>query len=133
MAAKRKQDPAPNVAVRWAVRVIVAGILIVLLLLALADYRARTTALATGEAFRDAYDSEGELGDLLKSKLAPLVQGTPQVGPAEISSLTSPGLSVSAERYVWSSPLRTYTVTVGFRKGADPVVEVIEGPGKPAP
>jgi len=124
MAKKSEKPKSPATLIT---RIVVFGALGVLLVLAGLDYRAKKSAQATADAFRKAIDENTE-GEILKSQLKPLIQGSPTVSAADPSATGSKVVGVTGEAYTWKGILRNYTVYVGYGTGDDPSVENINGP-----
>jgi hypothetical protein len=106
------------------VRLVVFGTLAVLLVLAFLDYRAKQAFTKTTEAFRDAIQQQVK-GDVLKSQLKPLIQGSPTIASVDPKSTKELELAASGERYVWKGILRNYTLLLGYGPGDDPPVEIV--------
>ena len=129
--SKSKSDKKGNPVLDWVIRGVVFGVLGILVLMAMMDFRAKQSATTTAEAWRVALRSKGETGDLTKSELSKI----PVSGSPAISSVTSPVRSLTAntvDTYVWKGTFRTYTVKVSYGLGNDPTVEQIDGPGDAA-
>ena len=125
-SAKKKSNPV----VDWAIRGVVFGVLGVLLILALLDFRAKQAAAGTAEAWRAGLKSKGEHGDLYKSEFEKIpVQGSP--GVVTVQAAVKTASAVSSNTYTWKGTFRSYVVKVTFGMGNDPSVEEIEGPGEP--
>jgi hypothetical protein len=127
-----KKAAKGNPVVDWVVRGVVFGVLGILLILALLDFRAKQSATSTAEAWRSALRAKGETSDLTKSEFSQIaVKGGPEITSAKAGP--NGMLAVTVDTYVWKGTFRTYTVKVYFGLGNDPTVEQIEGPGEADP
>jgi hypothetical protein len=125
----KKSGKKSNPVVDWTIRGVVFGVLGVLLLLALLDYRAKQAAGSTAEGWRSALKSVDESGDLLKSQLEKLpLHGSPTVVNTQAAARSFN--NVSSSTYTWKGTFRSYVVKVTYGMGNDPTVEDIKGPGE---
>lgn len=124
MAKKSEKSRSPATLIT---RIVVFGALALLLVLALLDFNAKKSAQGTADAFRNAIDGNPE-GEILKSQLQPLIQGSPAVSAADPQAVGSKVVGVTGEAFTWKGILRNYTVYVGYGTGDDPSVENINGP-----
>ena len=114
----------------WIIRGVVFGVLGVLLILALLDFRTKQAATSTAEAWRAALRAKGENKDLSKSEFEKVpVQGSPTIVSTKAETKTIRGVSFNT--YTWKGTFRTYVVKVAFGMGNDPTVDEIEGPAEP--
>ncbi|MBX3444143.1 MAG: hypothetical protein KF774_17200 [Planctomyces sp.] len=134
MADKLKKKSAKNGSQATLItRIVVFGILGVLLILALLDFRKKQGAQTSATKIREHLAAKERTSeDMLKSELTALLTGSPAVSSISPSSVAALGLAAAAERLDWKGPFRTYTIFVGYGAGENPPVEVIEGPGEPA-
>ena len=105
---------------RLIVRITVGSVLAILLVLALIDRNAKTSASNTTTTWLKELDAATEDNrDLLHSELSPFVVGSP-----EITGEPSAGRVV----YAWNGIFRSYRTTVTCVGDRIPVVERVEGP-----
>ncbi len=120
--------PASNIPLRnGLIRGTIAALLVILLGLALLDYRSKQEATTTATGWREALRTKDEMQELNKSALKKL----PVVGQPTITSFQSATRSAtenSTDTYAWKGIFRTYSVKVAFGLGNDPPVESIDGP-----
>jgi hypothetical protein len=133
---KNKTELTQNqVAIRWAVRVFVLGTLVVLLVLAVLEFRAKSHSQATAEAWVEKHDAAGG-SDCRLGELEDLVVGNPsKPRRGELSDLNDARDSRSVVVYHWKGAFNTYAVYIGVLDfaGIEPenyIVETIEGPRK---
>jgi len=127
---KSSRKPKPGQLRDWIIRGVVFGILGVLLILALLDFRTKQAASNTAEAWRAALRAKGENADLDKSEFEKVpVQGNPVITSTKAETKTIS--AVSFNTYTWKGTFRTYVVKVTFGLGNDPPVEEINGPAEP--
>ena len=114
----------------WIIRGVIFGVLGVLLILALLDFRAKQAAASTAEAWRAALKGVAEHADLSKSDFEKIpVKGSPVVTTTKPETKTI--FASSFNTYTWKGTFRTYVVKVTFGLGNNPSVEQVEGPGEP--
>ena len=128
-STKKKSAKKSNPVVDWTIRGIVFGVLGVLLILALLDFRAKQAATGTADAWRAALKAKDESGDLSKSEFDKIpIQGSPTVVNAQAAVKSFK--AVSFRTYTWNGTFRSYVVKVTFGMGNDPSVEEIDA-GEP--
>ena len=109
------------------IRGTVAALLVIVLGLALIDYRSKEAAATTANGWRDALRSKDEKQELNKSAFKKLpVSGLPTI--TSFQSATRSTTENSSDTYAWKGIFRTYSVKVAFGLGNDPPVESIDGP-----
>lgn len=127
MAKTKKAVPKGPDYTSWIIRVVVFAVLGVGIVLGVKELRARQAAQSSLAAVSGQMASASDEKPLLKSQVKPLIVGTPTLETADHKALNAP-IVTTAERYTWSGPFRNYTVTIGYSLGADPEVELVEGP-----
>lgn len=103
------------------IRIVLGLVLVVVAVLALLDYQAKSNASATAEAWMAKVEETVMLSDL-----DPYIEGSPEVK-------TIPGSAKNTEivQYIWSGIIRNYRVDVTvlpMGKDADALISEIEGP-----
>lgn len=119
-----KANKPANSSSTMVVRLVVFGILGVLVVLAILDFRAKGQATATADAIQKRME-----GDVLKSEIQPLIQGSPAVSSIDPKAVPELKIATTAEQYLWKGILRNYTVLLGYGLGDDPPVEIVISPG----
>lgn len=111
----------------WIIRIAIFGVLGVVLVLALLDYRAKQQATATSTAWAELLKEANEEnnGILEVKELEDSIEGSPERtekenGPQDTDLI-----------YRWDGTFREYIVTVNATSAKDAAnVNTIEGPGK---
>jgi hypothetical protein len=134
MGKSSKEASQNQVAIKWAVRVFVLGVLVIVLILAVLDYQQKVNAQKTADAWLDKQQELIAGDELRQSALAGMVVGKPTVRDGELGDLEDPRNSRLVQIYDWKGYFRTYSIRVGLLPiGSQPIeeskVETIEGPG----
>lgn len=126
-----QSSPKPKKSGLTRERIVIFGALGVLVVLALIDYRAKTAARNTGNAWREALKGKAFNASLRQSELTPYIEGSPRTSrrPLTAAEKAEFRLATEVETYTWTGILRNYKVEVIFGLGEDPSVEGINGPG----
>ncbi len=111
-------------------RIILWCALAVLVALAVLDFRTKSAAEQTGNAWRNALRQKPIGVDLTQSELAKYIQGKPSRKTLEKPPKRSGIPAKTADVYVWKGIFRQYEITVFLGLGSDPSVELVEGPGQ---
>jgi hypothetical protein len=136
MGKSSKSEPTQNqVAIKWAVRVFVLGTLVLMLVLAFIEYRARSNSQATADLW---FDKHGELiagNECRLGVLEDIAVGNPSRRTGQLSDLEDPRESRGVRVYEWKGAFNTYAIYVGVLdfQGVEEdnlVVETIEGATK---
>lgn len=90
------------------------------------EARARSAAIGTRDAWRDAREKKYDVNDeLFRSELSAFLKGSPSIDAGEVDDHKI--LSISKHIYTWRGPFLTYDIHVYMGHGE--TVEFIEGPG----
>ena len=108
-------------------RIALYSVLAILLVVGVLEFRVKSAASATGEAWRTAMKETPEHENFLQSQLDQYIKGSPK------TETRTPGekdeaLVVSVVRYSWTGIIRTYEIDVAMALGTDRPIETITGP-----
>lgn len=87
----------------WVIRIVIFGVLGVVLILAVLDYRAKQQATETGETWLETFkaDKQKDFPNLTVDELEKDMQGSPEKDEAEEKNV-----------YTWKGIFREYVITV---------------------